>query len=458
MEFPSEIKIGAIESTHPHYCGETLANYDALYVGGNAFRDRKDQFVVKRRAETDGAHASQHYADRVKRLHYVNRARGLINWLVAAVCQPSPPRITVPADLPEESSAYWLSLNDDADGLGTPLAALFRRSLRNGMVSGRSYYHMYFPGAIDGQAVAYDSDSMAAYMRPIDGMMVDDWQDDEFGALTWLRVHGVEMVRSGSEIGKADTERHTWTYITKSETATYEALKRDRNWIAGPDKKVYARLISNRPHEMGILPCVRVNAPECNWVMDAISDVVIALLNADLDRAFALAQQCYAQPVFTLENTHADRLKNLIQHENMAIILGPNESYEYVTPPSNVFEPLFKHVTELKADLHEVIQTLAKSAAALPQAGRLSGDAVEAMAKPLNVLLASFAWPDREALQKWVSDVAAFRGESDYDIRVEGLDAFDADIGELKEIINGKAEPDGYGAAVGADGPEQEIE
>lgn len=434
MEFPPFITIDEIEKTHPGYCPERIGDYRALYLGGEEFRKRRDNFVIKRRTETTGTHAAQNYSDRIKRLHYVNRAGGLIDWLVAAVTRSAPPKIVCGEDVPENVANYWNGLNDDADGLGTPLAALVRQSMRNSMTHRRAYYQVSFDSDL---GFASDADSMAARMRLIDPVQVDDWQYDENGALLWIRAHACERVRLGGGISPSDTERHLWVYFTPTEIARYEAYRKQGVWITSTGDPLQSIGLSGVvQHQFGRLPVADVRAPDCNWVMDRIADVVIALLNADLDIAFALAQQAYAQPVLTLINRSPERMNGLIASEMSAVVLEPGETFTYTAPSEKIFNPLFNNVIRLKSDLQEVIQTMSRNAASIPQAGRLSGSAIDSMREPLNTLLASFAWPDKDALNDWVRAVKEYRGESDFDVRIEGLDNFDADENELMQSIS----------------------
>jgi len=98
------------------------------------------------------------------------------------------------------------------------------------------------------------------------------------------------------------------------------------------------------------------------------------------------------------------------------------------------------YVERLKAALHEVVQTMSKEAANVPQAGRMSGETVKAMQSPMNTLLASFAWPQREAITNWVEAVKRYRNEESMDIRLEGLDEFDADDSDYYEFYIERAE------------------
>ncbi len=92
--FPTTIPHDALKATHAEYDGNSLGRHEALYLGGKAFEERIDDFLVRRKSEENNGQNTLHdqYAQRKRRAHYVARAAGLIDWLVAAVfCRP--PRV-----------------------------------------------------------------------------------------------------------------------------------------------------------------------------------------------------------------------------------------------------------------------------------------------------------------------------------------------------------------------------
>jgi hypothetical protein len=126
-----------------------------------------------------------------------------------------------------------------------------------------------------------------------------------------------------------------------------------------------------------------------------------------------------------------------------AIVLGINEKIGYASPSSSGFEPSFKAIDGCKKSFYESLQIMSKEAAALPQAGRLSGDAVNAMQKPMEVLLGSFAWPIEDALSRLIEKLKVYRGEEDAEIYITGFGNFNVDEKELSEIIFGSEEMNG---------------
>jgi len=99
---------------------------------------------------------------------------------------------------------------------------------------------------------------------------------------------------------------------------------------------------------------------------------------------------------------------------------------------------MHKDQINLKENLYEVIQSTAMNAAAIPQAGRLSGEAVDKMRDPLHVLLDSFAWPVRDSFVRLKNEMAEYRGENPEDITIVGMGEFSVDMDDAKAFITGE--------------------
>ena len=410
INFPATLEIKNLRQCNPEYHAGKLQDYEALYKGSDLFRCKLDDFLIKRKVEesnsgdTFGIQGNSIYKERTKWAQYVNRAGGLIDWLGAAVF----PSVELSCE-PEDE--YWESLNTNADGRGTPLDAVARKALAAVMVQGRAYFYPEL------------DDEGNFRIRTYRACDVDDWQYDG-DALLWVRVHSLEPIRS-NDLGPVDGERETWTYVTDSEIVTYAAEKTE-----GQTEPLYANIQDRQPHDFGVVPVFPIEIFPGQWVMDRIKDVVVALFNAEAGLSFSVALQAYSQLVFKLDNTKPDQI---VLSELAAIRLSPEESVEYLSPNPGGFDPQFKNIERLKLSFYEVLQSMSKSADQIPQAGRLSGDAVKALQSPLQVLLASLGWPVLIALRNWVDAVQKFRRDEDKDIEVEAEIDKSATMDEMKE-------------------------
>lgn len=433
MNYPAEIAVEVLQKTSPGFDAETLKIYNALYKGGKCVHDNKimDGLLSKRDIEKTPQGSAQ-YDRRKKRSPYVNRAGGMIDFFVAS-CYPQDPKITTSSPSP-----YFESLNLDCDGLGTPFCTLARNLLRETLITRRSYVRVDFPSA-EGQVSPADDEALGAVLTLVPATVVDDWQTDLKGRLEWVRLHNLEQIRDpGNPIAGVSKDRHTWTFYDGDQIAIYEALA-DLGGSFGPKDK--ARMISRSTHDFGRLPIFDLRASTSSWVMDRTFDVIKALFEREAGVTWALDAQCYAIPVLTLPNI--GNIPTIFGNELMALVLENGSTLTFSAPPANIFEPLFRDIERLSSDLYETVQSMAINAAAIPQAGRLSGEAVDTMRKPLTTLLKSFAWPVKEALQRTLEALAKYRGE-DLEITLEGFDnPSDVQMEDLKEAVDGsKPEPE----------------
>ncbi|MFQ5410416.1 MAG: hypothetical protein ACE5FI_18560 [Anaerolineales bacterium] len=419
-----------LRSTSPYYDAGKIQRYQALYCGGDLFRNKIDQFLIKRRSEErqiKGLASVDMFRERAKWAQYINRAGGLIDWFRAAVFPDL--RLTV-ENAEDERAEYWLGLNEDADGRGRPLAMVARDVLVQALVHGRAYLRAHVKTE---EATRSDPESYRVWMRPLTPASVIDWSStaDDDEDLDWVKIYSALPMRSPGAVYGADAVvRHRWVVTSETEITTYEAVQR------GPQPLDEGLMVEGitRPHDFGELPIFDARITPDQWVMDRIADVVVSLYNAEAALSYALMMQAYAQPVFHLVDSD---LSKVVVSEAHAIRLEAGEKFEYVTPPANVFEPLASNIERLKSAFYEVLQAMAINAASIPQAGRLSGAAVSEMRDPMKVLLTSFASPILEVLWRWVRAVQAYRGDEDLQIEIELPAASAPDAGALQGVIDG---------------------
>jgi len=420
---PESIDVKDLENRSSKYYADKMQRYDALYEGGEKFNELKRQFLPKRPIEkasgTVGG-GNAHYESRIASAFYTNYAGGTIDWFSAKVVQNNP-RIKVNGGVTEESRKYWESLNTNADGLGNPLITLCRWVAREVIVNLRSYLSVNFKSSADkdGRITLFDA------------VTVDDWDEDAEGTLQWIRRHTSEDVRSDSEPWKEpETEAHYWAFYDDHQIVVYKAEKKkiEVQWPAG----AVATKQETVDHEFGDV-VFDVRSDRSLWIMDRIEQPVIKLFRREASLNWYLDSLCYQMPVLNLNNV--EKFKALPVTPLGALVLEGDEKASFLSPNPGGFEPNFKAVEQAKTSLYESIQILAKEAASIPQAGRLSGEAVVAMQRPMEVLIGAYAWPIEDALVRLVDGLKAYRNESDADIVIEGFGRVKIDDGELEQAL-----------------------
>ena len=414
FDFPIKLDVKDLLVCHPEYEQKQICLYEALYRGGALARtpEIQNEMLIMRQVEKVPQFAGQ-YLRRKERAHYVNRIGGLVDWFVASVFPEGP---AIEASLP-----YWDALNKDVDGLGTPFATLNRDLLRAMLVHRRAYLRVWFPVKA-GEEVAQDNeDKLAARFAVVCAEEVDDWDFDRMGFLAWARLHSSCMERENDSIPASpwNMERHFWVFHTEKKTVTYTAVKKtDEDWKSDAEAE-QTEDSANATHDFKTLPIFDLRAAPGHWVLDRIFDVAKAIYNREAAITWALDMQAYALPV---AKTASNKALTVYGSELCALKLEPGEDFGYVSPPPTIFDPLFKDAERLSSDLYEVIQALAINAAAIPQAGRLSGDAVAQMREPLGALLKSFAQPIEEVMTRAVKAVQKYRGEEGASIELTGYE------------------------------------
>lgn len=427
--FPDTLPVKLLQATNPDAQAKYTSILQAYYLGGETFDAvAKDDEIIKRALEEKGGsgcmNGANHYSQRRKRAQYIPRAGGIVGWTVASTTKENP-TIEVVGGTDEQVARYegW---NTDADGTGTPFSSLVAQAMEDELTSKRGYFEVK---VIDG----------VPYLDRIEALTMLDWCED------WYKAEFMSWVRpADNDLAPANIELHQWYYWTDTDTVIYEARKSDQGWLDDKGNVIsvdQATAYRNdeksiEGHSFGSSPIFDVRATRAHWVMDRIREPLKALFNAEIDLAFALAQAAYEQPTLTVQDKK--RAGEIVRDDASVFVLLEGEKYELIGPSGKGLDALFRNVDRLKLALHESMQMMAKEAAALPQAGRLSGEAVRELRTPMEALLLSLTWPVRDALQRAIDAVKAYYNEPDLDVRIMnfGNDVY-ADEGELESIIVG---------------------
>lgn len=468
-EFPESILLKDLQAVHSEYKAEKIADYEALYEGGEKFDLRKERFLVKLQMEepqtknpqglnpkaegnihTDApklqnaGEAGAHYKSRKKRAWYKPVVSGLLDFMCAAVMQ-NPPCVAVSQpekkatgladrvkaawlrligskDAEDPSSAYWHDLNRDVDGLGTDFAANAWQALIESMVQKRSYFVVEFPKVdADNLAEQKDEGAFDCTVVRLGAKDVDDWQTDAKGALTMVRVHTEEAVRS-SPFAQPDRKKHTWTFFTKAAVYQY-VLEYDAKEEPNPESTQVSRTVADS-HDLGRLPVVPIRSNL--WPMDRLADAVIELFNRETATAHYLDKIAYAMLVLYTE-------KDLGQVvTDQALVLNPTDKAEIVAAKAEVYTALKADIERLYECLFLLIQAMVLLAASKDDQGRQSGVSKQRDFGSLSTLLAAFASPLKDALEEVVKIIKEARGDDSIVLAIQGLDNFDVQSLELK--------------------------
>jgi len=438
---PQTINKKALDATASDYDGEKLDEYWALYAGGDAFRKIIDKMIIKREVEEkQTTFGMRSYKERKRRACYINRVGGFIDWATAEVTKHVP-RIVVDGGT-EEQVAFWEGMNRDCDGEGTPFHALAARLIVDEMVSRRSF----------AMVRQDDQDLMQAYFGRVNPCSVLDWQESNGGDLAFAKVKYSEPYRPESFL-PADGEVVTWCiYVSEGGIVTeykYRAVCKHNNYVDPvTDESITDIPMVEQNQFDGSIPLHLAQVTRSQWVVDRVYDCVKQLFNTELDLRFAESETSYPQMVLTVDNPN--RLESIIKSELNVIVLETGDKVEYLSPSVDSYEPLRKSIESLKMAIHETVQMMAKDAANIPQAGRMSGETVREIRQPIESLLYSYAWPIEDLLMSCIEQIKSLRREDGLSVRIVGLGPEEVEAAEVKGALeNGREEDygdDGGGA------------
>jgi len=424
-----QLKLKDLLAVNPDADLKRIGKYTALYEGGSAFELYKDQFIIKRQLECGGEGAlsgAEHFKERKKRAQYINRCSGVINWVVSTATKDNP---MIATDATEESDIeFYSNLNKDTDGSGTPFNSLVRLLFTQMLVK----QYPYLEVRAEGEATKDDWK-----LNVIDSSSVLDYDIDDNNEVKWIKTHTRTAYRE-TTYGAADgiqnivtlyTEDATFGFVFYGKEGEYKDV--NGNPLVPEDTVNSNPECSVESHQFGTNPVFRGNSTSFHFVMDRLSEPLKALYNAEIDLAFALATNCYPQLYLKLEDSN--RVNQIIKDELSIILLMVTEDIGYVSPGTQAFESLFKNIDRLKSALTESMRMMSSEAAELPQAGRLSGEAVKQMRSPLESMISALSYPVQDVLMSGINAIREVRGDT-FNIWIENFGDVAVEEGEIKEL------------------------
>lgn len=443
-DLPSQLTIEDLQRTHPDYDAQCIESHEDLYEGGERFKKRIDRYLDKRQVEmsagqgayfnpksegdpyksgrdiveaTDeggggGNIGAQQWELRKRISRYTPLAAGIVDYFTAGVFYSEAEIFSDPKD------EYYSSLNENADGKGTPLNAVLRPGLRDSMVHCGPFLSITSPKTTaTNRADQRKNKELDCRLGIVPTASVNDW-DITNGEYDFIRTHRMDLARS-QPFGAIDKEVHTWTYVSATQIAEFT-----KSWLIkdGPPKDTETVTGDVRTHALGALPLIPMFMPKDLWLMKRLYEPILKFYNRDASITWFLNQLGYPFLHGTTESGTAP--PKVISELSMS--LGrTGDTMMYVSPPPGSFEPLMKDREDCRANFYETMQAMgAHALASQAQNARQSGDAKEMDKEPLGILLRMFSYSVRGALQRALSVIKAYREDS-HAITIHGLDRFD---------------------------------
>lgn len=331
MDFPDSLSLKALETQHPDYVAiaPTLKKIDDLTAGGHQLEAKKTLYLKPRPGEE-----ADLYKLRLEKFTYTN-ILGLA--IAQQASKLSGGDITISGLEPHQD--FWSWFREHTNRKGRSERDLISDSFRKGLKFKVCYWHVEQPYS-EIQPVTRQHEEMLGikpYVCCYSPLEVINWDDDDSG-LQWIKVR--QLAVKPRPFGKALTVA-TWTFITDTHTAKYQALVKLNKMGAiaeivdekgeplgsGEDAAIpLTRLVA---HGVGKLPVLKLEIPDDLWVTNQAYLKAMEYLRLENSRSDTAEMVGYVQrtwephvtPDTDLDHTFVDAPEDL-KTGNQYVIKG----------------------------------------------------------------------------------------------------------------------------------------
>lgn len=438
--------VANLDATHPTYAAPLWGKYDALYRGGEAFREAIEEFLPKNPQEPGDV-----YTSRKAESHYCGYVGPIIDFF-AAMLMASPlvvrakDRQRLDATGPDTpdfvTDSWYAKWHQDVDGAGTELTDFLRGRFTSACIKGRSWWLVECPddgGDAAASRAEWEKRGLGdAFVTPLDNEQVTDWEVDERGELDWAIVHTYETRRPAIESTRSRV-RETWRAYDRTHVRAW-AIEYDTS--KGEQRPKVAVALPPKLHGFRRVPLVRLgfagtagvrvrvgsrwlklssSALEGLWLMQRLADAQIAHFRTSSALDWNIKRTCYAMPVFRI----ASEDKPPTMGAGYYIQIGTDEEATWIAPPTEHLATVGARISTLKDEIYRVANQMAQGVDNNAAAVGRSGDSKLADAQSTEVLLSVYGAIVRDAAEQTYELLSDVRGDSDRVAwSVEGLDSF----------------------------------
>lgn len=400
-----------IDREHPEYKQHRLMwhMYRDLYAGGQQFRHRAAEYLVRRQREPLDV-----YAERLYRAFYQNYIGSIIDWYAATLFR-RPVSLQLTGGLPG-GHEFLNAFADDCDMRGTDLNTFFRRCFIDALVMGRSLILLDFPRLSAAAHNRAEEDAVGlsrAYLVRYQPEDLINWDTDERGNLEWIVLR--QKARRQASVDSGDVVEETyWLYYDKHQFRTYR-----RSDVHGDNGAI--TLVAEGPHclsKLNRLPVVSLEVSDGLWLMNKAAHLQLEHFNKSNALGWAITMGLFAMPVI-----YSDREWSQMIGESYYVQLSPGDKFGWAEPDGKVYQIAAQNLETLKEEIYRVCYLSQAS-------GETSGGhAVSAASKQMdftitNEVLRAYGSAVKNTIRRVLAAVNDAR-EDGVVVQVTGLDEVD---------------------------------
>jgi len=340
-----------INQEHPEYSANrgVWKKYSDLYAGGEQFRKRAAEYLVRRNKEPNEV-----YVERLNRVFYENYVGSIIDWFAATLMTREP--IIQFDGSNDRGIAFFSSLVRNCDLKGTPLAEFFRRRLAEMLVYGKTYIALDFPrmpGVIRTRAEEDELGKSRAYLTEYSAQELINWSLDDAGQFEWVVLRTSHLSQSVAGDGEWKVESR-WLYYDKE---IYRVYRTDKDFQNNGVKPV---LVDEGRHGLAAqhrVPLFVMQVSDGLWLMNKAALLQLEHFNKSNALSWALTMGLFATPV-----VYSDREWSQIVGESYYIQLGPGDRFGWAEPEGHVYQIAADNLERLKDEIYRVCYQMNQAA------------------------------------------------------------------------------------------------
>lgn len=419
----------AITKPEEEHDRELIADYQALYKGGKAFRARIKNFLLPNEREPLST-----YDLRCREAAYRGYSGPIVDYFAAFLMASGfTPRAKDKAGETVEPDSFYADFNANADGNGADLDAFMRDRAADALTARCAWWVVELPpngGNVPADRAEYDARGLGrATVRSIDPVDVLDWECDDSGELEWVTTYTCSRAARDPHAPQPKT-RHEWRIYDRENIEVYAA-----EISAGENLPTEIPLISSTPHRFPRVPVIRFDVGDAFWVLNRIASAQLEHFRLSAGLGWSIRRTCYATPVFNVEADEKGEFRIPTMGAGYGIIMGANEKMGWAAPPTSHFEVLREEIKAQKDEIYRMIHQMAVGVENNAASVGRSGESKLADAEAIKVILTSLGALARCVIEKTFQLISDARKDP-HTWAVEGLDVYDdIDAAPLAEAV-----------------------
>lgn len=418
-----------LDITHPEHDREVIADYRALYAGGDEFKKRIVRFLHQNEMEPGPT-----YDLRCREASYRSYVGPIVDYFSAFLMSSAfTARAKDDAGGTVEPDDSYNKFNDDCDGNGTDLDAFLRARAADALVSRRAWWLLELPsdeGIAPQDRAEWEARGLGTvvvhHVHPGD---VLDWSYDGAGELEWVTTFTCTRAKRDPRAPQPKM-RHEWRIYDRVNVEVYAV-----ELTAGEAMPSDIPQVASVPHGFVGVPIVCLDVSHAFWVLNRIAAPQVEHFRLSSGLGWAIRRSCYAMPIFKLDAGADGDYRPPKMGTGYYLMIGTKDSMEWSAPPDGVFSVLRQEITSQKDEIYRMVHQMALGVENNAASVGRSGESKLADAEAIKVILTSLGALMRCAIEKTYQLISEARKDP-HTWSVEGLDVYDdIDAAPLADAI-----------------------